>query len=446
MSRTPERASLVPTWFATHRRPLVWLVVALLAAMAIVALVLGFGAHPGAQPFAPQHPVVFVGSAFVIAAYGFVFALLVLRVPENAVGWIFGIFALVVAVSNLSWGYLTFATEMVPPQLSGWEIALLVGAVTVPLWPCMLVALIVLFPDGRPLTPAWGRLIIVAGVITVVTAFTIVLSAGPLPVWVAPSPLAWAGGSGDAFAALARMLLLVLVLLTLLAVWSLHLRYRASSEVGRLQLKWLVYAGGVFVACGLTFLLVAGVAYEPGSSASTAVWLLVCLGAIVVPLAASIAILRYHLYEIETIIGRTLVYGGLTAILAGIYAAAIRFFNWLFEEFTGEHSDTALVLTTLVLATTLTPIKTWLEGRVAARRNAIADPDADAAVDGAALDAIDERVARRAAAIVLAQIAAPTAEGPSTETIAPDATMVPGPRSDSPAVGAPGVSGTSSSS
>ena len=96
--------------------------------------------------------------------------------------------------------------------------------------------------------------------------------------------------------------------------------------------------------------------------------MLFCVGAIVVPLAALVAILRYHLYEIETIIGRTLVYGSLTAILAGIYTAGIRLFNWLFVEMTGEDSDVALVVTTLVLATTFTPIKTWLEAKVKDRR------------------------------------------------------------------------------
>ena len=54
--------------------------------MAAFALVLGFAARPGAQPFAPQHPVVFIGSAAVIAAYGFVFALLVMRIPDNVMG------------------------------------------------------------------------------------------------------------------------------------------------------------------------------------------------------------------------------------------------------------------------------------------------------------------------------------------------------------------------
>ncbi|HVQ23351.1 MAG TPA: hypothetical protein VMT36_08760, partial [Candidatus Saccharimonadia bacterium] len=140
--------------------------------------------------------------------------------------------------------------------------------------------------------------------------------------------------------------------------------------------------------------------------------------------AASVAILRYRLYDIETIIGRTLVYGGLTAILAGLYTAAIRLFNSLFSTVTGERSDLALVLTTLVLATTFTPIKAWLELRVAARRGIISDH-----VSGVVtrpLPADDEtldRIAERAAEIVLRRLAeAPRSTSRSPEpATSPDA-------------------------
>jgi hypothetical protein len=129
------------------------------------------------------------------------------------------------------------------------------------------------------------------------------------------------------------------------------------------------------------------------------------------------AITRHHLYDIDTIIGRTFAYGALTAILAGLYAASVRLFNAMFVTTTGENSELALVLTTLVLATTFTPIKSRLE-RLAARRfkpdasreadahaeaGAFSVRDADttasatAALDPSALDARIEAIARRVA-------------------------------------------------
>jgi hypothetical protein len=415
VSVAADRGSLVPAWIVAHRGAIVWLVIAALTAMAVFSVMLGFAARPGAQPFEPQHPVVFIGSVAVIAAYGFMFALLVRRQGENVVGWIFGAFALVLSISNLTWAYLTYATETIPPQLPGVEAALLIGVALVPWWTFLLVALIVAFPDGRPFTKAWAWLIVAAGVLSLVGSLAIVFGSGPLPVWMATSPLGLPGPSGESMAVAGRVSVSVLVLMALAGVWSLTLRYRAADDIGRLQLKWFVYAGGVFVACGLLFWIWGAAAYVPGSGASTAAWLVLCLGAIVMPIAASIAILRYHLYDIETIIGRTLVYGGLTAILAGLYTAGIRLFNALFVEVTGESSDAALVLTTLVLATTFTPIKAWLEGKVASRKGIIADPDrpvaesseleADAGGELLVDDATVDRIAERAAAIVLERLA-----------------------------------------
>jgi len=80
--------------------------------------------------------------------------------------------------------------------------------------------------------------------------------------------------------------------------------------------------------------------------------------------AVGIAILRYHLYEIDLIINRTIVYALLTAVLAGVYSAAVAFFQRLFLAMTGENSDLAIVMTLFVLATVFTPVKNTLQGAV----------------------------------------------------------------------------------
>ena len=434
MSARTVPSSLVPQWLVRHRRPVVWFVVSALVAMTVVSTVLGYSARAGAQPFAPQHPIVFLGSAAVIAAYAFVFALLVQRVPANVVGWIFGAFALAVATGNLSWAYLTYATQTIPPLLPEVGLSMLLGAMLIPWWTFLLVALIVSFPDGRPISPAYGWLVVATGVVAIVGSLAFAFGSGLIPVWMMESPLALSGQSGQAMAVATRAAVVILIFMVVPAIWSLIVRYRSADDIGRLQLKWLVYAGCVFLVCGLVFWLAAGVAYEPGSVASTAVWLLLCFGSIVVPLAASVAIVRYHLYDIETIIGRTLVYGGLTAILAGMYTAGIRLFNWLFVEATGESSDAALVLTTLVLATTFTPIKTWLEAKVASRRGVIADPGrlppveaerpADASVE---IDAgLVEAAAERAAAIVLRRLSEASAAAAGSIATSPEPAPPPG--------------------
>ena len=88
----------------------------------------------------------------------------------------------------------------------------------------------------------------------------------------------------------------------------------------------------------------------------------------------SIAILRRRLYDIDLIINRALVYGALTAMLAGLYSGSISLFQKVFIALTGERSDAAIVVTTLILASTFTPIKTRLQAIVDRRFRDVHDP------------------------------------------------------------------------
>ena len=57
-------------------------------------------------------------------------------------------------------------------------------------------------------------------------------------------------------------------------------------------------------------------------------------------------------------------YGSLTAILAGVFTAAIGLAQRVFVAVTGEKSDAAIVLTTLVVATLYAPLRKRLEAIV----------------------------------------------------------------------------------
>jgi hypothetical protein len=85
------------------------------------------------------------------------------------------------------------------------------------------------------------------------------------------------------------------------------------------------------------------------------------------PTSVGVTILRYRLYDIDYLINRALVYGTLTASLAGVYAASILGSRFVLEGLTGESSDASIVLTTLVLTAAFTPVKRTLES-VADRR------------------------------------------------------------------------------
>jgi hypothetical protein len=68
-----------------------------------------------------------------------------------------------------------------------------------------------------------------------------------------------------------------------------------------------------------------------------------------------IAILRYRLYEIDTLINRTLVYGLLTVTLVGLYFGGGVLLQRLFVALTGEKSTLAVVASTLAIAALFNP-------------------------------------------------------------------------------------------
>jgi hypothetical protein len=80
-------------------------------------------------------------------------------------------------------------------------------------------------------------------------------------------------------------------------------------------------------------------------------------GLLLFPVALSVAILRYRLLEADMLANRALVYGALTAILAGAFTALIALSQRIFTNLTGERSDAAIVLTTLIVASASAPLK-----------------------------------------------------------------------------------------
>jgi hypothetical protein len=86
-------------------------------------------------------------------------------------------------------------------------------------------------------------------------------------------------------------------------------------------------------------------------------YLLVAVGGLGGPVAIGIAILRYRLYEIDTLINRTLVYGSLTAMLVALYFGGIVVLQRLFVLLTGQQSTLAIVASTLFIAALFNPLR-----------------------------------------------------------------------------------------
>jgi divalent metal cation (Fe/Co/Zn/Cd) transporter len=83
------------------------------------------------------------------------------------------------------------------------------------------------------------------------------------------------------------------------------------------------------------------------------------LSVMALPAAIGIAILRYRLYEIDTLINRTLVYGALSASLALVYFGGVATTQAIFRALTGQEQQPqlAIVVSTLIIAALISPLR-----------------------------------------------------------------------------------------
>lgn len=277
-------------------------------------------------------------------------SLIISRHPRNIIGWLLMFYPLLtglLSLLNSQPPVITSINQLTLPiylylWVNSWSWWLFIG-------PILLIPL--LFPTGKLLSRHW-RWVIYAlstafGSFLLIATFSPMKQAGNVEI---PNPL----GIIPA-AALSTILVVFQILLavsTIGSVAALFVRYRRAQVDEREQIKWLLYACGIFL-----------IVYLIGFLQSDNEWWGIVFNIIVIgiPISIGAAILRYHLWDIDLIINRTLVYVPLTAILAGLYSASISLTQKFLVATTGQKSDTALVMTTFILVAAFTPIKNVLQ-------------------------------------------------------------------------------------
>jgi hypothetical protein len=143
-------------------------------------------------------------------------------------------------------------------------------------------------------------------------------------------------------------------------VWSQIYSYRKfSSPEQRRQTKWVVFGTTLAVAGTFPFQLPVDLSLVGGDTPLALLLLRTgfAFSFLLVPLSISVAVLRSHLFDIDVLINRTLVYGSLTAMLIGLYLGGIVVLQWVFVSLTGEKSTLAVVASTLLIAALFNPLR-----------------------------------------------------------------------------------------
>jgi hypothetical protein len=289
-------------------------------------------------------------------AFSSVGAVLSSRRSENAIGWLLLGYGVMAAVSIAGEAYSLRALEPAPSSLPGGMAALIVsGLIYPPLLFGLVVALFLLFPDGRLPSPRWrpaARIATVAG-----AAFLLlhVFQQGMLnsidPSQTVRNPH---GVTGPAVGLPSAICAVIVLGVAGASVVSLVRRFRRATGALRQQLEWFGGAAALFMVS----LAVQSLWWWNIASAwEWAVLALFGAGSVALPLATGVAILRYRLYEIDVIIQKTLVYTTLVGALAVVYLGGVYGAEAALRTLTGQSGALAVTVSTLAAAAAFQPLR-----------------------------------------------------------------------------------------
>jgi signal transduction histidine kinase len=262
------------------------------------------------------------------AAFPIVGYVLASRRPDQRIGWVVFATGIAFGVDALLGSYAGYAIH---GGAGGVAVGKWFAAVDSPMWVPIVALpatfLLLLFPDGHLPSPRWRWFARVLGVALCIVVLAILLSPGPMTDTGYPdlaNPL-----GVEAIAPLldaALVFLLVLPVGVIVALVSLVLRYRRSTGIERLQLRWLVTAAtivGVLYALALLLSLQTAWRGEDTPPAIAVIQTIAIPAFGLIPIAIGVAVMRYRLLEIDVVINRAVLFGGLAVFITAVYVAIV---------------------------------------------------------------------------------------------------------------------------
>lgn len=335
----------------------VWAVVTIVILLANLSLGVWYGATTGDWRKFLSHQLL---SPIAAAAYTVLGVLVVSNRPRNPIGWLFMATGTSYALSALAAGLIVYGS-ILPDALSA-SLTELAQWLDVWVWlPALILPtafVFLLFPDGHLLSPRWRIVAWAAGLGLLLTMLSLALLPGPVESWATAVNPYGLVGSEAALEIVLTVGTVLLVLGTIGSVVAVIVRFRRSHGDEREQMKWLAYAAAFIILLVLAttpFWVIGGTVNPIIAELSIA---MTTLAMLVIAIAASIAILRYHLYDIDIIINRTVVYGLMTGVVIALYGLVVGGASIMFQ--TQSNWVVALIATGLV-AVLFQPIRERLQ-------------------------------------------------------------------------------------
>ena len=335
----------------TRREEYLWVWSAFVASATLVFVAGAGWSPPRGEPLGMGQ----VGVWLMPALFTALGAAIAARAPGNRISLLF----LLVGASFLIGLWADQKVTTVPPEpASLWDalaviwhnVGFIVGVI-IPL--CLLMYLV---PTGRFPTRRWKW----AGWVALVSVATAVF-AEAFPARVSPATEDWAianpigfldrGGMGEP--PYIYILALTVIPLVVGGVVAMVVRYRNSPAPVRAQIRWVVYALGLFVVFGVAPALAFGW-YD--------VSLLVTL--ILIPVSVVVAITRYRLFDIDRLISRTI---GYAVVVGGFVLLYVIGAVWIPARLIGRQPPIFVAGSTLAVAMLFNPVRrrvlVWVDRR-----------------------------------------------------------------------------------
>jgi signal transduction histidine kinase len=304
--------------------------------------------------------------------YGIVGALILARRPDNRIGWLFCGVGLLFPLESFAEQYAHLGLLTAPGSLPGAAaMAWLQSWLLWLFWPGTIVYLLLLFPTGRPPSRRWWPVawatalfaitMVVESLISPGRFNDVMRSNGVISHWFpATNPFGFKP-LDDLLHVPSTLARIGTYALILLAAFGAVRRFRRSTSVERQQLKWLAYAGAVIFA-GVVVLITSG---QQNGRVEIALDIILVGTLIGIPVGAGVAILKYHLYDIDLVINKSLVYGALAIFITVVYVAIVVGLGSVIGT-SGRPNLALSIVATAIVAVAFQPIRERLQ-RVANR-------------------------------------------------------------------------------